>query len=87
MPIYAAAFSPDATIIALAHGSVITLWDAQSGGLLKTLSGFLDSRQMAFVSRDGRYLATTGVRSGLAIWDLLSCHGKHLHIIYKNAVF
>ncbi|ORX39739.1 WD40-repeat-containing domain protein [Kockovaella imperatae] len=77
MPIYAACFSPDATIVALAHGSVLSLWDAQTDVLLKTLSGPLETRQMSFITSDGRYLATAGFRSGLSVWDLLSCQAAY----------
>ena len=77
MPIHAAAFSPDATIIALAHGSLITLWDVESNALLKSLQGGLSgSRQIGFVGREGRYLASAGAATGVTVWDLLSCQGE-----------
>ena len=78
MPIYAAAFAPDGTIIAVAHGAVITLWDTDSNALLKVLDSFSvqDAQKIAFVEPDGRYLVAAGGFSGLAVWDLLSCEGE-----------
>ncbi|KAK4689971.1 NET1-associated nuclear protein 1 (U3 small nucleolar RNA-associated protein 17), partial [Tremellales sp. Uapishka_1] len=75
LPIYSAAFSSDATIIAMTHGPVVTLWDVESNVLLRVLdSGAIkNSQQLAFVGSEGRYLAVSGVSSGVAVWDLLSC--------------
>jgi NET1-associated nuclear protein 1 (U3 small nucleolar RNA-associated protein 17) len=81
MPILDAVFSPDSTILALAHGSVITLWDVEKNVLLKALDGGLSEvRQIGFVGDDGRYLAASAGSRGLAVWDLLSCEGK-LHYL------
>jgi len=77
MPIYDAVFSPDSTILALAHGSVVTLWDVEKNVLLRALDGALkDVRQIGFVGEEGRYLAAAEVAKGLAVWDLLSCEGE-----------
>lgn len=77
MPIYAAVFSPDATIIALAQGPVITLWDVETNVLLKVLdnTAISDARQVSFVGSESRYLMAGGRSSGVAVWDLLSCEG------------
>ena len=78
MPIYAAVFALDSTIIAVAHGPVITLWDTDSNALLKVLDNvsIQDARKIAFIEPDGRYLVAAGGSSGLAVWDLLSCEGE-----------
>ncbi|WVR05059.1 hypothetical protein IAU60_002071 [Kwoniella sp. DSM 27419] len=75
MPIYDAAFSSDATIVALAHGNVVTLWDVESNIMLKVLdtASGMDIRQISFVGTDGRYLVGTGEKKGVVSWDLLSC--------------
>lgn len=77
MKILDAVFSPDSTILALAHGSVVTLWDVEKNVLLKALDGALsDVRQVGFVGNDGRYLAASAGSRGIAVWDLLSCDGE-----------
>ena len=78
MPISAAAFSPDATILVLAHAAVLTLWDVESNALLRVLDGGVvqDMHSVVFVGGDGRYLAAGGSKFGVAVWDLLSCEGE-----------
>lgn len=74
LPIYAAAISPDSTIVALTHGDVITLWDLATNALLSTLdSSAFDVHHLVFVGNEGRSLAAAGKGSGVALWDLLSC--------------
>ncbi|WVQ78204.1 hypothetical protein IAT38_000287 [Cryptococcus sp. DSM 104549] len=75
LPITASAFSPDITILALAHGSVITLWDVESNILLKVLDGGagVDLKKVAFVGGEGRWLVGSGEKEGIVVWDLLSC--------------
>lgn len=76
MPIHSAAFAPDATIVALAHGGVITLWDVESNALLKTLDGVVEGVcDVGYVGEEGRYLAAIG-KKGLAVWDMLTCEGQ-----------
>jgi NET1-associated nuclear protein 1 (U3 small nucleolar RNA-associated protein 17) len=76
MPTYGSAFSPDGTIVALAHGPVISLWDTESNALLRTVDGggVSDTKRLVFVGAEGRYLAAIGSK-GLVVWDLLSCEG------------
>lgn len=77
LPIYDAVFSPDSTILALAHGSVVTLWDVEKNVLLRALDGALkDVRQIGFVGEEGRFLVAAEATKGLAVWDLLSCEGE-----------
>jgi len=72
LPVHAAAFSPDATLVALAHGSAVTLWDTQSNLLIRALDA-VDARKVAFTSSEGRYLVAGGAHKGVSVWDLLSC--------------
>lgn len=72
--VYGAVFSPDATLVALAHGSVVTLWDTQSNLLLRALESGVDARKVTFTSTEGRYLVTGGAQKGVAVYDLLSCN-------------
>lgn len=77
MPVVSSAFSADGTIVALAHGSVISLWDTATCALLRTLVAgqVMDLRHVIFVGKEGRYIVGAG-RCGLAVWDLLSCEGE-----------
>ena len=80
LPIYDASFSADATILALAHGSIVTLWDVETNSLLRTLdSGLSDVRQLGFVGGESRYLVASERYRGVAVWDLLSCE-----IVWSN---
>lgn len=73
LPVYAAAFSPDSTLVALAHGSVVTLWNTASNVMIRALESTIDARKITFVGAEGRYLAVGGAQKGVAVWDLLSC--------------
>lgn len=77
MPIHSSAFSADGTIVALAHGSVISLWDVATCVLLRTLSAghVTDLRLVTFVGKEGRYVVGAG-KAGVAVWDLLSCESE-----------
>jgi NET1-associated nuclear protein 1 (U3 small nucleolar RNA-associated protein 17) len=77
LPVYDSAFSPDATMIVLAHGSSITLWDVETNQLLRALDvgKDFDLRKLAFVGEEGRFLVGAGVKRGVVVWDLLSCQG------------
>lgn len=75
LPIRASAFSSDVSILALSHGSVVTLWDVNSNILLKVLDSGLttDVMSIGFVGKEGRWLIGGGEGKGVAVWDLLSC--------------
>lgn len=85
MPILDAVFSPDATLIALSHGPVITLWDATSNVMRRALEGGSTSAciKVAFVGRDGRHLVAAGDKQGICVWDLLSCESERIHSIFE----
>ncbi|KAL7422218.1 NET1-associated nuclear protein 1 [Cryptotrichosporon argae] len=72
LPIHASAYAPDGTIVALAHGRAVTLWDSASNVILCALEGAVDVRHALFVN-DGRHLVGAGHGRGLVVWDLLSC--------------
>lgn len=72
MPIYASAFSPDGTIVALVHGPVVTLWDVESNVMLRVLDAGREVTKCLFVG--DRYLVAAG--AGLVVWDLLACEGE-----------
>ncbi|WVO12741.1 hypothetical protein L204_100349 [Cryptococcus depauperatus] len=74
LSIHSSAFSPDASILALSHGDVVTLWDVENNSLLKVLDCGLDTVVMniGFVGAEGRYLVGTG-KKGAIVWDMLSC--------------
>ncbi len=66
-------WSPDGSLVAVAFGPYVTLWDSLSNTLLDTLTCaevplVLD---LCFVGRDGRQLAAVGSR-GVLLWDLIS---------------
>lgn len=69
------AFSPDGTLLALAHAQVISLWDVESNVLLRTLdAGVLSGlHSIAFFGASGRHLAAISDGKGVIVWDLLSC--------------
>jgi NET1-associated nuclear protein 1 (U3 small nucleolar RNA-associated protein 17) len=89
MPIHAASFSPDGTIVVLVHGPVITLWDVESNVLLKVLDAGRQVDKCLFIG--DRYLVAAG--AGLVVWDLLSCEvvwsikDKVDHLIPFNTSF
>jgi WD40 repeat protein len=75
MPIYDAAFSPDATILALAHGESVTLWDVDTNSLLQAFDAGIVASRVILAGSEGRYLVASGER-GVCVWDLLSCESE-----------
>ena len=79
---HTAAFSSDGTILAFAHGLVVTLWDVETNVLLKVLDATqVNVSKVVFVGAEGRYLVGAGATKGLTVWDLLSCEGEFLAAI------
>ncbi|KAI9638599.1 WD40-repeat-containing domain protein [Dioszegia hungarica] len=77
LPILSASFSPDSTLIALAHGAsgVLSLWDTESNVLLRALDagGSLKClNHVVFAGESGRWVVGAG-QGGVVSWDLLSC--------------
>jgi NET1-associated nuclear protein 1 (U3 small nucleolar RNA-associated protein 17) len=77
MAVLDACFSPDATIVALAHGPVVSLWDIESNLLLQVLDGgaIKELGKVAFIGSTGNHLVAAGRDRGIKVWDLLSCEG------------
>ncbi|KZO95924.1 WD40 repeat-like protein [Calocera viscosa TUFC12733] len=83
----ACAFSPDGSLLAVGQGPCVTLWDPKTNVMQRVLAGVATAvaEQVAFVGRDGRWVAVLESRpegaSGkrkvrrnvLVLWDLLSC--------------
>ncbi len=68
-PVWAVSYSPDGQLIATCAGSgdgTVKLWDANSGNLIHTFSGFDDARSVCF-SPDGSVLAGAG-DSKIMLW-------------------
>ena len=61
-------------MVALAHESIITLWDVVTNVLLHELDDpvLQYTENVGFAGPEGRYLVATGTSTGIAVWDLLS---------------
>jgi NET1-associated nuclear protein 1 (U3 small nucleolar RNA-associated protein 17) len=70
--VHAAGFSPDGSLVVLAHGQVVTLWDATTNVFVRALESPVDARKLAFAGPEGRYIVAAA-RTGVAVWDVLSC--------------
>jgi WD40 repeat protein len=65
------AFSQNGKLIAIASGTVVTVWDSESGRKLRPLSGQLDTiSSVAFRPPDGAYLATASHDGTTRLWDV-----------------
>ncbi|CED84296.1 WD40 repeat protein [Phaffia rhodozyma] len=76
LPIHDSAWAPDSSLLALAQGSVVTLWDPVSSTLKGTLgcSEFpkgVSINHVAFVGIGGRYVVGGASKGGLVVWDLI----------------
>jgi WD40 repeat protein len=82
LPIYDSAWSPDGAVLALAQGSVVTLWDPASSTLRGTLAcsefGKGEVRKVEFVGKDGRWIIGAGQKKGLVAWDLVNGSGESI---------
>lgn len=75
----AVAFSPDGTILAMAHGDgSLILWSVVEGRQLAPMAASERSLQSLAFSRDGRYLATGGADGCLRLWDVTAAISDRL---------
>ncbi len=70
---HAAPFSPDGKTIAGGSqtGNNVSIWDAASKGVARTLSGHSDKVQVVAFSTDGKSLASGGDDHMVFVWDLV----------------
>lgn len=70
---FALALSADGTRIAAGgDDQVVTVWDAQSGAVLQTLSGHERSVRAVAFSPDGRFMVSGATNGDLFLWDVTS---------------
>jgi WD40 repeat protein len=67
--IWATAYAPDNQHIAVAASDAITIWDAASGRLVKTLRGPMQQVTSVDYSPDGKFLAATSSEGVITIWN------------------
>jgi len=66
----AISFSPDGSLLAVAAGKDLQLWDVTSGVLLTTLTGHSDVITQVAFSPDQKTIATTGIDNQLYLWQI-----------------
>lgn len=69
-----AAWSADGSLLAIAQGLFVTLWDPHTLVMQARLTTpeLKEVKTCVFCGRSGRYLAATGAASRLVVWDLVS---------------
>ena len=75
--------SVDGSLLALAHGTVVTLWETSSNILMKVFdtADIEGVRKVQFLGSEGRWLAFAGQTRGVGVWDLLSCEGMSVFCV------
>jgi WD40 repeat protein len=73
-------FSRDGTrVLAATDDGLITLWDAATGGKMKTFQGHVLGNAPGCLSRDGKLLLTAGLDSSITLWNVAT--GEELHTL------
>ena len=68
--VYSAKFSPNGKrVVTASKDNTIRIWDAETGSLLKTLTGHTDEVRSAAYSPDGKRIVSVGWDRTLRIWD------------------
>lgn len=69
-----ALWSPDASLIAVAHGPSVTIWESLNNALLCNLTTpvVATASTLCFLGPSGRYLATSSRKCDVVLWDLVT---------------
>ena len=87
-PIQAAAYSPDATVLAVATTAAeVQIRDAKSGDVLRLLLGHQGGVNCVAFSSDGKTLATGGSDRTVRLWDWTSGEQRRTLVGHAGAVF
>lgn len=78
-------FSHDGTEIVTADESTVSLWDAESGRLVRTFVGHADDVRSISASGDGSKIVSAGDDKKIIIWD--SAIGRRLHTLIHSAEY
>jgi len=64
-------FSADGTLLAVAEGNDVQVWETASGNLLATLKAHTAAVSIVAFSPDGNSLASVGQDNQLILWQVL----------------
>lgn len=69
-----ALWSPDASLIAVAHGPSVTIWEPLTNTMLGNLTtpAVATVSTVCFLGQSGRYLATVSRKCDVVLWDLVT---------------